>query len=220
MLIPDPVGHDRGYTFIIACFIEQLMHDHHSQSTTVCGYIRSVNILFQLRGYTIPVDLSDKENICTKIVKAREREEDIARQRSPITNEMFVEILSNSQSNAMQDSFEVVMCDFLIIIRILGFRVSEYAQTTQNEIDVHEYPSGKQVIKAFTPSDWIIYDKSNAIISETNIADQLTLLQKVKVTFRIQKNRENGQSITLKADNKHPEICPVKAVCRILQRAK
>ena len=92
------------------------MHDHHSQSTTVCGYIRSVNILFQLRGYTIPVDLSDKENICTKIVKARERKEDISRQRSPITNEMFVEILSNSQSNAMQDLFEVVMCDFLIII--------------------------------------------------------------------------------------------------------
>ncbi len=143
MLIPDPVGHDQGYTFIIACFIEQLMHNHHSQSTTVCGYIRSVNILFQLRRYTIPVDLSDKENICMKIVKPREHEEDMARQRSPITNEMFVEILSNSQSNAMQDSFEVVMCDFLIIIRILGFRVSEYAQTTQNEIDVHEYPSEK-----------------------------------------------------------------------------
>ena len=152
------------------------MHNHHSQSTTVCSYIRSVNILFQLRGYTIAVDLSDKESICMKIVKARERKEDIARQHSPITNMMFVEILSNSQSNTMQDSFEVVMFDFLIIIGIQGFRVSEYTQTTQNEIDVHKYPSGKQVINAFTPSDWIIYDKSNTITSETNIADQLTSL--------------------------------------------
>ena len=92
------------------------MHDHHSHSTTVCGYIRSVNILFQLCGYTIPVDLSDKENICTKIVKAREREEQIVRHRSPITNEMFAEILSNSQSNTMQELFKVDMCDFLIII--------------------------------------------------------------------------------------------------------
>ena len=50
--------------------------------------------------------------------------------------------------------------------------------------------------------------------------NQLTVLQKVKVTFQIQKNRENGQSITLKADKKHPEICPVRAVHRILQRAK
>jgi hypothetical protein len=44
MLIPDPIGDDRGYTLIIAC----------------C---------------TIPADLSDKENICSKIIKAREQEE-------------------------------------------------------------------------------------------------------------------------------------------------
>ena len=53
-----------------------------------------------------------------------------------------------------------------------------------------------------------------------NTAIDLTVLKNVKVTFRIQKNRENGQSITLKTDNKHPEICPVRAVYRILQRAK
>ena len=120
----------------------------------------------------------------------------------------------------MQDSFEAAVTDFMIIIRLLGLRVSEYAQTTQNKIDVHEYPSGKQVIKAFTPLDFIIYDKNNAIIDEINSTKQLTTLKKVKVTFRIQKNRENGQSITLKADVKHPEICPVRAVHRILQRAK
>ena len=39
-----------------------------------------------------------------------------------------------------------------------------------------------------------------------NTANDLTVLKNVKVTFRIQKNRENGQSITLKTDNKHPEI--------------
>ena len=220
MLIPDPIGNDRGYTLILACFIEQLMHDHNSQSTTVCGYIRSINILFQLRNCTIPADLSDKENICSKIIKSREQEEDIARQRSPITNEIFAYLLNRNQDNALQDSFEAAVTDFMIIIRLLGLRVSEYAQTTQNKIDVHEYPSGKRVIKAFTPLDFIIYDKNNAIIDEINSTKQLTTLKKVKVTFRIQKNRENGQSITLKADVKHPEICPVRAVHRILQRAK
>jgi len=73
MLIPDPIGHDRGYTLIIACFIKQLMHDHNPQSTTVCGYIQSINILFQLHNCTIPADLSDKENIGSKIIKAREQ---------------------------------------------------------------------------------------------------------------------------------------------------
>jgi len=144
MLIPDPIGHERGYTLIVACFIEQLMNDHNSQPTTVCGYIRSVNILFQLRNCTIPADLSDKENICSIIIKAREQEEDIARQSSPITNEIFAYLLNHERVNALQDSsFEAVMTDFLIIIRLLGLRVSEYAQTMQNEIDVHKYPSGK-----------------------------------------------------------------------------
>ena len=112
------------------------------------------------------------------------------------------------------------MTDFLIVIRLLGLRVAEYAQTTQNEIDVHEYPSGKRVIKALTPLDFITHDKNNAIINEKNTATDLTVLKNVKVTFRIQKNRGNGQSITLKTDNKHLEICPVRAVYRILQQAK
>jgi len=57
-------------------------------------------------------------------------------------------------------------------------------------------------------------------MNEKNTVNDLTMLKNVKVTFRIQKNRENGQSITLKTDNKHPEICPVRAVYRILQQAK
>jgi hypothetical protein len=72
MMIADPIGHNQGYTLIIACFIKQLMHNHNPQLTTVCGYIQSINILFQLHNYTIPADLSDKENICSIIIKARE----------------------------------------------------------------------------------------------------------------------------------------------------
>ena len=78
----------------------------------------------------------------------------------------------------------------------------------------------KRVIKALTPLDFIIHDNNNAIINEKNTANDLTVLKHVKVIFRIQKNRQNGQSITLKTDNMHPEICPVRAVYRILQRAK
>jgi hypothetical protein len=46
------------------------------------------------------------------------------------------------------------------------------------------------------------------------------LPKKMKLTFRIQKNRQNGQSITFVADNKHPQICPVRAAHRIYLRAK
>jgi len=71
-----------------------MVHDHNSQSTTVCGYVRSINILFQLRNCTIPDEFSDEENFCTKIIKAREQED--ARQRSPITNKIFAYLLNHA----------------------------------------------------------------------------------------------------------------------------
>ncbi len=43
---------------------------------------------------------------------------------------------------------------------------------------------------------------------------------KVKVAFRIQKNRCNGQKITVVADNDHPEFYPVWTACRIFIWAK
>ena len=49
MLIPATIGHNQGYTLIDACFTEELMHDHNSQSTTVCCYIRSVNNFTPIR---------------------------------------------------------------------------------------------------------------------------------------------------------------------------
>jgi hypothetical protein len=40
------------------------------------------------------------------------------------------------------------------------------------------------------------------------------------MTFWIQKNRQNGQSITLVADDNQKDICPVWAAHRIYLRAK
>jgi hypothetical protein len=40
------------------------------------------------------------------------------------------------------------------------------------------------------------------------------------MTFHIQKNRQNGQSITLVANSAHPKICPVQAAYRIFIQAK
>jgi hypothetical protein len=44
---------------------------------------------------------------------------------------------------------------------------------------VHEYPSGKGAVTAFTPLDWII----NAITIAINTGNQLMSLQEVNITF-------------------------------------
>ena len=82
-----------------------------------------------------------------------------------------------------------------------GFWVAEYARTTQNKVDEFEYASGNRVIKAFVLLDWKFYDKTGRLITVHSFDDLADSPEKMKLTFRIQKNRQNGQSITFVADN-------------------
>ncbi len=150
----------------------------------------------------------------------RERKETIARRRSPITKEMFVEI-ANQACDSDPNSATSVTFDWLALGRILGLRVAEYAQTTQSQVDAYEYASGNKVIKAFIPTDWSFFNEKGQLMTKDNLLEGTHVMpKKLKVTFRIQKKRENGQSIALAANEKNHHICPVRAAHRIYLRAK
>ncbi len=158
--------------------------------------------------------------MCSRIILAREREENIARQRSPITREMFSALLDLAKRSPL-DSVEAVFADWFTFIRITSLHCAEYAQKTQSAFDKHEYPSGKRVIKAFIPTDWKFYDSSGALICIHSLnSNPQEFPKKLKVTFWIQKNRQNGQSITLVANGAHPDICPAQATYWIFLRSK
>ena len=195
------------------------MLDCNSRSATATGYAQSINKLFEYRGFPIPANPSDRENMTSKLIHMREREENIARRRSPISKEMFVEI-ANQASDSDRDSAVSVTFDWITLGRVAGFRVAEYAQTTQNKVDEFEYASGNRVIKAFVLTDWKFYDKAGRLMMVHSLDDLADPPAKMKLTFRIQKNRQNGQSITFVEDAKHSNICPVRAAYRIFLRAK
>jgi hypothetical protein len=95
--------------------------------------------------------------------------------------------------------------------------LSEYAWTTQDKVDYHTYPSGTTIIKAFVASDFIFYNGKKHIVKILD-EDSFQLVRLVKITWRIQKNHQNGQAITLSAEVDRPEICPVcSAMCLVLQ---
>jgi hypothetical protein len=71
-LIPDPCGANRGYERIAACFAENLTMDCNSRSTIVQGYAASINKLFEMRGFPIPADILNKNNMVSKIIHACE----------------------------------------------------------------------------------------------------------------------------------------------------
>ena len=196
-----------------------MLLDCNSRSATAQGYAQSINKLFEYRGLPIPANLFDRENMTSKLIHIREREETIARRRSPISKEMFVAI-ANHACDADRDSAESVIFDWITLGRVAGFRVAEYAQTTQNKVDEFEYASGNRIVKAFVPLDWKFYDKQGRLMNVHSLDGLADPPSKMKLTFRIQKNRQNGQSINFVADDKHQNICPVRAAYRIFLRAK
>jgi hypothetical protein len=71
--------------------------------------------------------------MCSKILLAREREEDIARQRSPITREMFTALLYLAKKSPV-NSLESIIMDWFILIRITGLQCAEYAKKTNQHL--------------------------------------------------------------------------------------
>ncbi len=103
--------------------------------------------------------------------------------------------------------------------RYIRPRLSIYAQTTQDKVDCHTYSSGKTVIKAFIANDFTFYNEEKRVVKDLN-EDSLQQARFVKITWRIQKNRQNGQPITLAAEIDWPKICPVCSAMRLVLRAK
>jgi hypothetical protein len=96
--------------------------------------------------------------------------------------------------------------------------LSKYVQTTQDKVNYHTYPSGTTVIKAFIANDFIFYNDRKRIIKELN-KNSLQQAHFVTITWGIQKNCQNGQSITLAAESDLPEICPVRSAMQLVLRA-
>ncbi len=86
-------------------------------------------------------------------------------------------------------------------------------------LDVHTYPSGTTVIKTFTANDFIFYNTKKHIIKDL-CPESIEFVAVVKITWRIQKNRQNDQSITLATDKKFPDLCPVRSAIRMVIRAR
>ena len=92
MSIDDPCGNDCGYIFLVAVYIKYVIlgvnynNKRQLRSATVKGYAKAVDILFKLRNFPLPANTDNMHNPTNTaiLVHNLEREETIAKQRSPI----------------------------------------------------------------------------------------------------------------------------------------
>ncbi len=127
------------------------------------------------------------------------REEDIARQRAPLNNKIFAKLSQMAIASKCKDSVSDLLFEVVALGCYIGPCLSKYAQTTQDKVDHHTFLSGKTVIKAFIANDFIFYNEKKRIVKNLN-NDSLQQARFVKITWRIQKNRQNSQLITLAAE--------------------
>jgi len=225
MDIKDPCGNEPGWESLIGIYIGFLQYGVNYtnkdglRAATLAGYAKAINKLFTLRGFTAPVNLSDPENPAGAKIANHQKEEDIAVQRYPLNSKILAHLATMASASSSIDSEKNLLFDMTCLGRFIGPRVSEYAQTSAKKVDVHTYPSGKKVIKAFTADDFVFYDKAGNTLQLTN-KSCLAQAHRVRITWRIQKNRRNGQKITLSAETSCTTICAVRAAGRMVLRAK
>jgi hypothetical protein len=81
-----------------------------------------------------------------------------------------------------KNSVSDLLFDVVALGRYIGPCLSEYAQTTQDKVNHHTYPSGKTVIKAFIANDFIFYNKKKCVIKDFN-EESLQQACFVKITW-------------------------------------
>ena len=132
---------------------------HTLWSATCHGYAAAVNHLFLLHDFLKPTNFDNKENMGTTVLHNLKREEDITTQRSLLTSDFFVELKRMSDA-PLADSPEQVVFNMPSFGRITGLQASKYAKKTQTWVEIHKYPSGKRVTKAFPAEDFDFFDRN------------------------------------------------------------
>ena len=134
----------------------------------------------------VPIVLSDPNNMAGILINNLIKEEDIARQHSPLDSNIYAEMLQRSNASLSLYSEQRTLFDVTTISRYLGPRVSKCAQTTDKNVDYHVYPSGRRVIKAFIANDFQFIDVTGQIITELSDAS-IDVVDRVHITWRIKK---------------------------------
>jgi hypothetical protein len=166
-----------------------------------------------------PINTSDPNNMVGILINNLVKEEDIPRQCSPLDSNIFAKLLRKSNVSCLPVLEQHTSFNLVALGCYIGPCMSEYVQTTDRNVDYRVYPSGKQVIKAFTANNFQFFDKNSQVITELSDAS-IEVIDRVCITWCIQKNCQNNQMVTLLSDKTNTAICPILATLRLVLRAR
>ncbi len=178
----------------------------------VQGYAKAVSTLFRLQKFTLLAHLTDPNNMTAILVNNLLREENIARQQSPLDNTIFAELRQMSESSRDKDLFNDLFFDVVALGRYMGPCLSKYAQTTQAKVNLHTYPSNTTIMKAFVAGNFVFCNSNKHIIKELNSVS-LNEASSIWITCQIQKNARITRQSRLLLTRQTPPYVPCVAQC-------
>jgi hypothetical protein len=146
------------------------------------------------------------------------RWEDMPRRREPFTPEMWKHIHTAMQPDASGDSL-IAACDDWFACGIFGgLRLSEWAQDDAHQTLDNPTLNYRSDPKAFCIDDFSFRGPGNVRITHEEAVDaKLEAIERVIITFRMQKNGQNGETRTF-VQNKGKDLCFIRAAQSILRR--
>ena len=219
--------------YILACYTASLTESEtllckSIRTATVKKYLDAVSEMFVLANLHDPIKNLQgvRSPYIEAVLKEHLRWETVPNRREPLTYKMvdfaYQTLLERMihDTDFLPDSLEECLCDWLILGMQTGARLSEWCQdhaklnktkTTEKNID--------GTPKAFIFNDFHFLNQNNVRRSNSytsHIADAAH----VQITWRYQKNNDNGQKLIFTENKEHAHRCPVRAAMRIRARAQ
>ena len=153
------------------------------------------------------------------LLDEQERWETMKDKKDPIDLAMIEFLISIAKDTNLCSS-EQAIADWMILGLHTGFRRNEYAQDINFLNKTRTYERAKDnKARAFILSDFE-FRKTKTIRHNNHPNVKITDAQYVFITWRWQKNGDNGQKIPFAKNNDFPDLCPVRAALRIRKRAQ
>jgi hypothetical protein len=163
----------------------------------------------------------DSPNIapCIKsILDEVKRWEDMPKRREPFTPEMWKHLHSQLCPSESPDSSTAACTDWFTCGLFGGLRLSEWAQDDAHQTLDNPTLNYRSDPKAFCLYDFSFRGPGNVRIThEAALVAELADIERVIITFRMQKNGQNGETRTF-IRNEGKALCFIRAAQSILRR--
>jgi hypothetical protein len=152
-----------------------------------------------------------------QLLKHVRKWENLPNRRSPVTKRMISD-LHNTMKKTHQDSKHQAFYDWLILGAQTGFRRCEWAAKKPIK-HLNNFPKADNLLKSIYQclgKDIILYDNDNRLIRDNELAQTPDhQLRGLTITYRFQKNGDNGQKIDYAANHSDLKTCGARAAKHI-----